>query len=142
MAKRQVKSPKVYIRDTGVLHSLLGIGSARDLHRHPKVGASWEGFMLHQVLEWLGAAPEECFFWATHSGAEIDCLWIRGQRRWGFEFKRTSSPTLTRSVRTALDLLGLQRVYIIHAGAESFPLHAKVTAVAASQILEDLKGRA
>lgn len=141
VAKRQVKSPKVYIRDTGILHSLLGIGSARDLHRHPKVGASWEGFMLHQVLELLGAPPEECFFWATHSGAEIDCLWIRGRRRWGFEFKRTSSPTLTRSARTALEVLELQKLFVIHAGTRTFQLHAKVTAVAASQILTDLKGR-
>jgi len=139
VGKRQVKSPKVYIGDSGVLHSLLGIADARDLERHPKVGASWEGFLLAQVLEHLGAAPEECFFWATHSGAEIDCLWMRGRRRWGFEFKRTSAPTLTRSARTALDLLDLQRLYIIHAGAETFPLHPKATAVAACRILDDLK---
>jgi len=138
VGKRQVKSPKVYIGDSGVLHSLLGIGDARDLDRHPKVGASWEGFLLHQVLERLRAAPEECFFWATHSGEEIDCLWLRGRRRWGFEFKRTSAPTLTRSARTALDLLELQRLYVIHAGAETFPLHAKVTAVAASRLIDDL----
>lgn len=138
IGKRQVKSPKVYIADSGILHSLLGIGDARDLERHPKVGASWEGFLLQLVLEHLGAAPEECFFWATHSGAEIDCVWMRGRRRWGFEFKRTSAPTLTRSTRTALDLLDLQRLYIIHAGAETFPLSAKVTAIAASRVLEDL----
>jgi predicted AAA+ superfamily ATPase len=139
VGKRQVKSPKVYISDSGILHSLLGIGDARDLDRHPKVGASWEGFLLHQLLELIGAAPEECFFWATHSGAEIDCLWMRGRRRWGFEFKRTSSPTLTRSARTALDLLDLQRLYVIHAGRETFPLGSKVTAVAACRVLEDLK---
>jgi predicted AAA+ superfamily ATPase len=139
VGKRQVKSPKVYISDSGILHSLLGIGDARDLDRHPKVGASWEGFLLHQVLELIDAAPEECFFWAAHSGAEIDCLWMRGRRRWGFEFKRTSSPTLTRSARTALDLLDLQRLYVIHAGKETFPLGSKVTAVAACRVLEDLK---
>ena len=133
-----MKSPKVYIGDSGILHSLLGITSARDLERHPKVGASWEGFLLQQVLEHLGAAPEECFFWATHSGAEIDCLWVRGRRRWGFEFKRTSAPTLTRSARTALDILGLQRLYVIHAGRETFALHPKVTAIAAGRILDDL----
>lgn len=138
VGKRQVKSPKVYIGDSGVLHALLGVADARDLERHPKVGASWEGFLLHQVLEHLGAASEECFFWATHSGAEIDCLWMRGRQRWGFEFKRTSAPTLTRSARTALDLLGLQRLYVIHAGDESFPLHQRATAVAAARILEDL----
>ncbi|MFQ5763300.1 MAG: ATP-binding protein [Rhodospirillales bacterium] len=139
IGKRQVKSPKVYVGDSGILHALLGVGEARDLERHPKVGASWEGFLLHQVLEHLGAAPEECFFWATHSGAEIDCLWMRGRRRWGFEFKRTLAPTLTRSARTALELLDLQRLYIVHAGAETFPLHPKVTAVAACRILDDLK---
>jgi predicted AAA+ superfamily ATPase len=138
IGKRQVKSPKVYIGDSGILHSLLGIGDARDLDRHPKVGASWEGFLLQLVLEHLGTAPEECFFWATHSGAEIDCLWMRGRRRWGFEFKRTFAPTLTRSARTALDLLDLQKLYIIHAGAETFPLSAKVTAIAACRVLEDL----
>jgi len=138
LAKRQVKAPKVYIRDSGLLHSLLGIEDSRDLDRHPKVGASWEGFMLQQVLERLGAAPEECFFWAAHSGAEIDCLWMRGRRRWGFEFKRTSAPTLTRSERTALDVLDLQKLYVVHAGRDTFSLDRKVIAIAASRLLEDL----
>ena len=77
---RQVKSPKVYVRDSGVLHGLLGVRERRDLDRHPKVGASWEGFLLRQVAEHLGASAEECFFRATHSGAELDLLWIRGRR--------------------------------------------------------------
>lgn len=138
VGKRQVKSPKVYIRDSGILHALLGIDDRRDLDRHPKVGASWEGFMLQQVIEQLEAQPQECFFWATHSGAEIDFLWVRGRRRWGFEFKLTSAPTLTRSAMTALDVLELQRLYVVHAGNASFPLHDKVTAIAASRLLDDL----
>ncbi len=137
--KRQVKSPKVYISDSGVLHALLGIKDRNDLERHPKIGASWEGFMLQQVTEWIGALQEECFYWAVHSGPEIDLLWVRGQRRWGFEFKRTSSPSLTRSLLTALDVLRLQRAYVVHAGTDTFPLHEKVTALAAGRLLDDLK---
>lgn len=136
--KRQVKSPKVYLRDSGVLHSLLGIRERRDLERHPKVGASWEGFLLQQVVEFLVATAEECFFWATHSGAELDLLWVRGRRRWGFEFKRTSSPTLTRSLMTALETLKLQKAFLVHAGDKTFPLHKRVTAVSASRLLHDI----
>ena len=136
--KRQVKAPKVYVRDAGILHGLLDIRDQRDLERHPKVGASWEGFMLRQVVQQLGAAPDECFFWATHSGPELDLLWVRGRRRWGFEFKRTSSPRLTRSLRASLEDLDLQRAFVIHAGEKTFPLHRKVTAVAANRVLEDI----
>lgn len=135
---RQVKSPKVYISDTGILHALLGLRETRELHRHPKLGASWEGFVIQQISERLGAQPDECFFWATHSGAELDLLWVRGQRRWGFEIKRTTAPTATRSLRTAIDTLGLQRAYLVHAGAETFRLTPKITALAATRILHDL----
>jgi predicted AAA+ superfamily ATPase len=136
--KRQVKSPKVYVRDSGVLHGLLGVREHRDLDRHPKVGASWEGFLLRQVTEHLGAVAEECFFWATHSGAELDLLWVRGRRRWGFEFKRTSSPKLTSSLKAAIETLGLQKAFLVHAGDTSFPLHRQVAAVAAGRLLDDL----
>jgi len=136
--KRQVKSPKVYVRDSGLLHGLLGVRERRDLERHPKIGASWEGFLLRQVAEHLGATAEECFFWATHSGVELDLLWVRGRRRWGFEFKRTSSPRLTGSLRTAIETLGLQKVFLVHAGDRTFPLHKQVTAVAAASLLDDV----
>jgi len=136
--KRQVKSPKVYVRDSGVLHGLLGVRERRDLDRHPKVGASWEGFLLRQVTEHLGATAEECFFWATHSGAELDLLWVRGRRRWGFEFKRTSSPKLTSPLKAAIETLGLQKAFLVHAGDKSFPLHRHVTAVAAARLLDDV----
>jgi hypothetical protein len=138
LGKRQVKAPKIYLTDTGILHELLGIREWRDLERHPKLGASWEGLLLQQVTDWLGAESRDCFFWATHAGAEIDLVWIRGRRRWGFEFKRTASPALTRSLMTARETLGLQRTFVVHAGDRSFPLHEGVTAIAAARLLEDL----
>lgn len=136
--KRQVKSPKIYIRDSGILHGLLGVRERRDLERHPKVGASWEGFLLRQTAEHLGATADECYFWATHSGAELDLLWARGRRRWGFEFKRTSSPKITGSLKTAIETLGLKKAFLVHAGDKTFPLHEQVTAVAAARLLDDV----
>jgi predicted AAA+ superfamily ATPase len=141
VGKRQVKAPKVYVRDSGLLHGLLDIRDARDLERHPKVGASWEGFLLQQVIRRLGATEEECYFWATHSGAELDLLWTRGRRRWGFEFKRTSAPAMTRSLAVALDALELERAFVVHAGDRTFPLHDRVTAVPAARLLLDLPER-
>jgi hypothetical protein len=140
LGKRQVKSPKVYIRDTGLLHALLDLRERRGLERHPKVGASWEAFALRQIVRRLGALPEECYFWSVHSGAEIDLLWVRGRRRWGFEFKRTSSPALSRSLMNAVDELKLQRAFVVHAGEATFPLHKKVTALAVKRLLDDLPG--
>jgi predicted AAA+ superfamily ATPase len=136
--KRQVKSPKVYVRDSGLLHGLLGVRERRDLERHPKVGVSWEGFLLQQVAQHLGATPDECFFWAAHAGPELDLLWVHGRRRWGFEFKRTSSPKLTGSLRTAIETLGIRKAFLIHAGDRTFPLHKQVTAVAAARLLDDI----
>jgi len=138
LGKRQVKSPKVYIRDSGLLHTLLDIRDRQDLERHPKVGASWEGHALHQIARRLGALPQECYFWSIHSGGEIDLLWVRGRRRWGFEFKRTSSPVLSRSLMNAVETLKLQRAFVVHAGETTFPLHKKVTALAVGKLLEDL----
>jgi predicted AAA+ superfamily ATPase len=139
LRKRQVKAPKVYLADSGLLHGLLGLETAPDLESHPKVGASWEGLMLGVVAEHLGVRPEECHFWATHGGAELDLLVIRGARRFGFEFKRTTSPALTRSMRSALEDLRLTRLDVVHAGRDTFPLARRVRAVAARRILEDLK---
>jgi predicted AAA+ superfamily ATPase len=138
IGKRVVKSPKVYVADSGLLHSLLGLDSPEDLESHPKVGASWEGFGLQAVTERLGARREECFFWATHAGAELDLLVVRGRRRLGFEFKRTVAPRLTPSIRSALADLRLDRLDVVHAGAQTFPLAPRVRAVALSRILQDL----
>jgi len=139
LGKRQVKSPKVYVTDSGMLHTLLGLGTREDLEGHPKVGASWEGFVLREVIERLGARPEETFFWATHAGAELDLLVIRGRRRFGFELKRTSAPRLTPSIRTALDDLHLDRVDMIYPGEHTFPLAERVRAVALPRLYEDLE---
>lgn len=138
LGKRQVKAPKVYIADSGLLHTLLNVQSRADLEGHPKVGASWEGFTLGEVITRLGAQPEECFFWATYAGAELDLLVVRGNRRWGFEFKRTVAPRLTRSMHSALADLRLERLDVIHAGDQTFPLADTVRAVALRRLLDDL----
>ena len=139
IGKRVVKSPKVYIADSGLLHTLLGIEKPADLTSHPKVGASFEGFALEQVIRRLDLRPREAFFWATHSGAELDLLVIRGRRRLGFEFKRTDAPRLTRSMTVSLDTLGLDRIDVIHAGSHAFRMHDKVRAVPIQGLLEALK---
>lgn len=138
ISKRQVKSPKVYIADSGLLHTLLGIKTRSDLERHPKIGASWEGFVIEQVIRWMGFRKEDCFFWATHAGAELDLLVVRGQDRLGFEVKLTSSPRVTPSMRSALSDLKLQRLYVIHSGEETFQLERNIQAVALFRLLEDL----
>ncbi|MXW51656.1 MAG: ATP-binding protein [Gammaproteobacteria bacterium] len=138
IAKRQVKSPKLYLRDSGVLHALLGIGDMHALNAHPKCGASWEGLMLETVIEQLGLSSEQAFFWAVHTGAELDLLVPRGRHRVGIEIKRTAAPKVTRSMRTAIDDLNLQEVVVIHAGRESYRLAAKVRTVAASRLDADL----
>jgi uncharacterized protein len=138
IGKRQIKSPKVYIADTGLLHTLLDIGSQRDLERHPKVGASWEGFMLENVVQQLGVHRDQCFFWATHTGAELDLFVHAGRQRWGFEFKRTTTPKLTRSMHSAREDLKLTRLDVVHAGKDTFALGKGIRAVAARRLLEDL----
>lgn len=139
ISKRQVKAPKVYITDSGLLHALLDIETRAQLDGHPKVGASWEGFMIAQVIRRLGARPEQCFFWATHAGAEIDLVVIAGTRRLGFEIKLTTAPAATPSARTALADLGLERVDVVHAGAETYGLSDRIRALAALRLLDDLK---
>jgi len=139
VGKRQVKAPKTYIRDSGLLHALLGIATASALESHPKVGASWEGFALDAVISRLRALPEECFFWATHTGAELDLLVVRGRVRLGFEFKRTTSPAVTKSMRVALQDLRLKELCVLHAGSHSFPLDRRIRAISVGRILEDLR---
>jgi predicted AAA+ superfamily ATPase len=137
--KRQVKSPKVYLSDSGILHTLLGLGAKTDVEAHPKLGASWEGFVISQVVNRLSVAPHECFFWATHAGAELDLLVVRGKRRWGFEVKRTSAPSITPSMRAALDDLKLQRLLVIHAGQHSFDMARGIRAIALPHLLDEIK---
>lgn len=138
LAKRQVKSPKVYVADSGLAHALLGIGSQADLLGHPKVGASWEGFLLNQVSEQLGARRDECFFWATHQGAELDFLVVRGRRRLGFEWKRSEAPEVTPSMRIAMQDLKLDELVVVHGGKESWPMGPKMRAVAAMKLRSEI----
>ena len=139
IGKRQVKAPKVYVRDSGLLHTLLGVADARALETHPKVGASWEGFLLEAAIRRLGARPEECFFWATYSGAELDLLVVRGRQRIGVEFKRTTAPAMTRSLHVAAEDLHLTRLYVVHAGSHTFDLMRGTRAVASTRLLDDLE---
>ena len=127
LAKRQVKSPEIYLRDSGFLHALLGIESSSDLWHHPLCGASWEGFAMEQVLRI--AKPDEAYFWATHQGAELDLLMLRGSQRIGVEFKRSDAPSVTRSMRTAIDDLKLDALYVVHAGDLRYPMAEGIEAV-------------
>ena len=138
VAKRQVKAPRIYLRDTGVLHALLGIDDAQSLNAHPRSGASWEGFLIEEIIDRLNLEDEHVHFWATHTGAELDLLIARGRKRVGIEIKRTTAPKVTSSIRSALDNLDLPEVVIVHAGRESFRLAARVRAVAASRLDRDL----
>jgi predicted AAA+ superfamily ATPase len=128
LGKRQVRAPKVYLADTGLLHTLLGIREQADLEAHPKVGASWEGFVLKEVVRKLDVRWEDCYFWATHAGAELDLLVFKDGRRLGFEIKRTTAPRLTPSMRSAMDNLKLHGLVVLHAGEHVFPLAPGVEA--------------
>lgn len=138
LAKRQVKSPRVYITDSGLLHAMLGVGTRAELDVHPRLGASWEGFVLQQLITRLGARPEECFFWRTQDGAEVDLLVVRGKRRFAFEIKRTDAPRITPSIRSALADLKPARIDVVHAGNTTFALAPKVRALAFARLLDDL----
>lgn len=137
ISKRQVKAPKVFVRDSGLLHTLLDIDRPEDLDGHPRVGASFEGFGIQQVVHRLGARPEQCFYWATHAGAELDLLVVAGKRRMGYEFK-LGAPGTTASIRVALQDLRLDSLDVIHSGSDSYPLADRIRAVAAGRILEDV----
>lgn len=125
LSKRQVKAPKIYLRDSGLLHSLLSLSDRYSLVGHPRVGASWEGFALEQVLR--TAKPTEAYFWATHNGAEIDLFFQHHGRRYAVEVKFTEAPTITRSMRIALEDLALDHLWIIYPGAHTYPVHDKIT---------------
>ena len=133
LGKRQVKSPKIYFRDTGYLHALLGIRGAAELTRHPRAGASWEGFALEQVLRL--AQPDEAYFWATHQGAELDLLMFKHGKRVGIEFKRVDAPSLTPSMRIAMRDLGLHALYVVYPGDRRYRLAEGVEAVPMTQFV-------
>jgi hypothetical protein len=127
LGKRQVKAPKVYFRDSGLLHQFLGIADMRALREHPRYGASWEGFALEQVLSTHGDA--DAYFWSTQRGAELDLLLLRRGKRWGFEFKCTDAPATTKSMRIALDDLGLDHLWVVYPGQAAYPLDQRIGAL-------------
>lgn len=134
LKKRQVKSPKVYVRDSGLLHQLLGIGGYKDLIEHPKVGASWEGFVVEQIL--VGGSFDGSWFWATHQGAEMDLVLQRDSRLTGVEIKRADAPKMTPSIRTALTDLELERVAIVYPGAKRYSLAEEVEVVPLGELVQ------
>jgi len=136
--KRQVKSPKIYFNDTGILHSLLGIQSKKDLMSHPKFGASWEGFILEEVIR--AVEPHEVFFWATHQGAEIDLLFNKGGKMYGVEIKRQDAPRMTPSLKNALEDLKLKRIVVIYPGSRRYSIHKQVDVIPFDEIQGGMKG--
>jgi len=124
ITKRQVKSPKVYLRDSGLLHALLMVETHDDLAGHPKVGASWEGYALQQVLR--ANSIDDPYFWATHAGAELDLFFQRRGKRYGVEFKYTDTPKVTKSMRTALSSLDLERLFVVCPAVEGHVLHEQI----------------
>lgn len=136
ISKRQIKSPKIYFRDSGILHYLLNIPDENSLYHHPKLGASWEGFALESVIRHHEAVDGEYYFWATQGQAELDLLIIKNGKRLGFEFKYTDMPKITKSMTIAIENLKLDNLFIIFPGKKSFPLTAHINAVG----LEDYLG--
>lgn len=134
LTKRQVKAPKIYFRDTGQLHALLGVHDEASLLRHPRSGASWEGFALEQVLRIT--QPEEAYFWATHAGAELDLLMFRHGKRVGVEFKRADAPELTPSMRIAMTDLKLDALYVAYPGVRRYRLADRIDAVPLTHFAE------
>jgi hypothetical protein len=133
LGKRQVKAPKVYLRDSGLLHALLGISNQRDLEHHPKVGASWEGYAVEEVLKAL--RPDDAYYWATYNGAEIDLVIFKNGRRIGVECKRADAPTITPSMRIALDNLKLDELQVVYPGEKRYTLSKGVEVVPLAEMV-------
>lgn len=132
--KRQVKSPKVYFRDSGILHQLLGIGTARDLLTHPKCGSSWEGYVIEEIIK--GSFPDEAYYWATHNRAELDLIIVKDGRLFGVECKRADAPRITPSMRIAVNDLRLEKLIVIYPGERSYPLSDKIEVCPLSKIAD------
>lgn len=137
LKKRQVKSPKVYFRDTGLLHQMLGIRTMADLLLNPKSGASWEGYIVEEVLTMT--EPDEAFFWATHAGAELDLLLLKGDKRIGIEIKRSDAPVLTPSMRAAMNDLGLHKLFVIYPGSKRYTLSRNIEVLPVTDLTDVLK---
>ena len=126
ISKRQVKSPKIYFRDSGIFHTLLGVELEASLLTHPKLGSSWEGFAIEEIIRYHQVDPFDCYFWATHAHAELDLLIFKGGKRLGFEIKYTDSPKVTKSMLIALADLQIDELVLIYPGNKSFPISEKI----------------
>jgi uncharacterized protein len=133
LGKRLVKQPKIYVRDSGLLHTLLGVENSDELHGHPKCGASWEGYCIEQLIQQHSDATP--YFWATQSGAELDLLLIKRGKRLGYEIKYSETPTTTKSMHVAIEDLQLDKLTVIHPGSARFPMSEKIEAVPLASIL-------
>ncbi len=139
IAKRQVKAPKIYLRDSGILHQLLHLPSETALLSYPKYGASWEGFAIEQILRRTG--ERDAYFWSTHNGAELDLLLMRQGKRFGFEFKYADAPRTTRSMHIAIDTLKLDRLWVVHPGKTDYPLTEKIHVVGIENLYPEIIGQ-
>ena len=140
IGKRQVKSPKVFLRDSGILHALLQIGTLSELQAHPKLGASWEGFAIEQVIDLL--ETRDSYFWGTYGGAELDLLIMLHGKRYGFECKYQDAPRRTRSMLIAREDLGLERLWVIYPGSKPYALDDSIEVIpltAIPKLVNDLK---
>jgi len=138
LKKRQVKAPKIYLRDTGLLHYLLGVRDEKDLLGHPKNGASWEGYVIEETIKAI--SPDNIYYWGTHSGAEIDLLLVKQGRMYGVECKRVDAPKLTLSMRNAKDELGLDSIAVIYPGKRRYTLSDGIFAIPFDAVTKGLKG--
>ncbi|HSC25216.1 MAG TPA: ATP-binding protein [Candidatus Babeliales bacterium] len=136
LQKRQVKSPKIYFRDSGILNALLELTSNEQLHTHPRLGAFWEGFALEEIIAASSASAEECYFWSTQADAELDLLILKNNKRIGFELKYTDAPKITKSMRIALVDLKLDHLIVVYPGAQTFPLSENITVYGLEKITQ------
>ncbi len=136
LAKRQVKAPKIYVRDTGLLHALLGVSTFRDLQLHPKIGASWEGFVIEEIVRRAG--ERNAYFWGTYTGGGVDLLILRGAKRYAVEVKHSDAPGITRSMHIALQDLKLDRLLIVYPGTQAYHLNKKISVVPLHVAIEQL----
>jgi hypothetical protein len=141
LGKRQVKSPKIYFRDSGILHALLMCGNHYELTGHPKVGASWEGFAFEQILGYTRAS--QAYFWSVHSGPELDLLIFHGGKRYGVELKYSETPEVSRTLRSVVSQLDLDRLWVVVPGDTSYPVDERIAVRGLSTFPEEwLRGRA
>jgi predicted AAA+ superfamily ATPase len=137
LKKRQVKSPKIYFRDTGLLHYLLGVRTELELYSHPKNGASWEGYAIEETIKTV--SPDEAYYWATHNGAELDLLLLKNGRQIGVECKRVDAPAITPSMRIAMQDLKLDHLFVVYPGNNPYPLRDNIHVLPLSSIGEIVK---